>query len=213
MEEDRKCTSAFGSGPEYDDCASSFGTSNITLSTLHETLTDLAQTVTSLTHSLQSMSHTPHHVPNTSYNTATTISFSQRSSVARDTSPPRFSTSVKLRSFSPSPSSSGHSRSWSPRRQPVWDDRPLHSSTPPPSLNSRPSRLTPNHRSVMLTKNMAIKPDIEQATVIGELSTGMHFPTLIVHTSALSLGKLTHGSSVTPKLTLHLSSILEAEIL
>ena len=47
MEENRKCTSDLGGGPEYDDYASSVGTSNISLSTLLETVTDLAQTVTS----------------------------------------------------------------------------------------------------------------------------------------------------------------------
>ena len=124
MEENRKCTSGFGDGPEYNDYASSIGTSNVSLSTLHETVTDLAQTVTSLTHSLQSMPHTPDNFPNTRDNNATTTSFSQRSPVARDTSPSRSSTSVRLRSFSPSPSSSGHSRSWSPRRRPAWGDRP-----------------------------------------------------------------------------------------
>ena len=141
IEEDRKYTLAFGSGLEYDDSASSVGTSNISLSTLHETVTDLAQTTTSLTHSLQSMPHTPHHFPNTRDNNATTTSFSQRSPVARDTLPPRSSTSVRLRSLSPSLSSSGHSRSWSPRRRPVWGDRPLHSSTPAPNLSSHLSRL------------------------------------------------------------------------
>ena len=143
MEEDHKYTSAFGGGPEYDDSASSVGTSNISLSTLHETVRDLAQTVTSLTHSLQSRPHTPHHSPNTRDNNATTTSFSQHSPVARDTLPPRSSTSVILRSFSPSPSSSGQLRSWNPRRRPIWGDRPLHSSTPAPSLNSRSSRPHP----------------------------------------------------------------------
>ena len=42
MEENRKCTSGFGGEHEYDDYASSVGTSNISLSTLHETVTDLA---------------------------------------------------------------------------------------------------------------------------------------------------------------------------
>ena len=130
MEENRKCTSGFGDGPEYNDYASSIGTSNVSLSTLHDTVTDLAQTVTSLTHSLQFMPHTPHNFPNTRDNNATTTSFSQRSPVARDTSPSCSSTSVRLRSFYPSPSSSGHSRSWSPRRRPAWGDRPLQSSTP-----------------------------------------------------------------------------------
>ena len=60
---------------------------------------------------------------------------------------------------------------------------------------------------------MAIKPDIAQATAIGELSTGMHFTAPIVHTSASSLGKLTHGSSMTPTLTLRSSSTPEAGIL
>ena len=152
MKEDRKRTSTFGGGPQYDDSVSSVGTCNISLSTLHETVTDLAQTVTSLTHSLQSMSRSLHHFPNTRDNNATTTSFSQRSPVARDTSPPRSSPYVRLRSFSPSPSSSGHSRFWSPLRRPVGGDRPLHSSTPAPSLNLRPSRLYPqssichNHR-------------------------------------------------------------------
>ena len=40
---------------------------------------------------------------------------------------------------------------------------------------------------------MAIKPDIAQATAIGELPTGTHFATPTVHTSASSLGKLTQG--------------------
>ena len=39
MEENRKCSSGFGDGPEYDDYASSVGTSNVSLSTLHETVT------------------------------------------------------------------------------------------------------------------------------------------------------------------------------
>ena len=56
MEENRKCTSGFGDGPEYDDYAPSVGTSNVSLSTLHETVTDLAQTVTS--HILFSPYHT-----------------------------------------------------------------------------------------------------------------------------------------------------------
>ena len=86
MEENRKCTSGFGDGPECDDYASSVGTSNVSLSTLHDTVTDLAQTVTSLTHSFQSMPRTPHNFPNTRNNNATTTSFSQRSPVARDTS-------------------------------------------------------------------------------------------------------------------------------
>ena len=89
MKENRKCTSGFGDGPEYNDYASSIGTSNVSLSTLHDTVTDLAQTVTSLTHSLQSMPYTPHNFPNTRDNNATTTSFSQRSPVARDTSPSR----------------------------------------------------------------------------------------------------------------------------
>ena len=143
MEENRKCTSGFGDGPEYDDYASSVGTSNVSLSTLRETVTDLAQTVTSLTHSLQSMPHTQHHFPNTRDNNATTTSFPQRSPIKRDTLPPRSSTSVRLRSFSPSPSSSRHSRSWSPRRWPVWNDRLLQLSTPAPSLILRPQRLNP----------------------------------------------------------------------
>ena len=50
---------------------------------------------------------------------------------------------MRLRSFFPLPSSSGHSRCWSQRRRPVWGDCPLHSSTPAPSLNSRPSTLPP----------------------------------------------------------------------
>ena len=213
MEENRKCTLGFGDGPEYDDYASSVGTSHVSLSTLHKTLTDLAQTVTSLTHSLRSMPHTPHHFPNTRDNNAKTPSFPQRSPVERDTLPPRSSTSVRLQSFSPSPSSSGHSRSWSPRRRPVWGDRPLHLSTPALSLNSRPQRLNPNYRSVTFTENMAIKPDIAQAPAIGEQSTGMHFATPIVHTSVSSLGTLIHGSFVTPILTLHSSSTPEAGIL
>ena len=86
MEENRKCTSGFGDGPEYNDYASSIGTFNVSLSTLHDTVTDLAQTVTSLTHSLQSMPRTPHNFPNTRDNNATTTSFSQRSPVVRDTS-------------------------------------------------------------------------------------------------------------------------------
>ena len=57
MEENRKCTSGFGDGPEYNDYASSVGTSNVSLSALHETVTDLAQTVTS--HILSSPCHTP----------------------------------------------------------------------------------------------------------------------------------------------------------
>ena len=109
MEENRKCSSGFGDGPEYDDYASSVGTSNVSLSTLQETVTDLAQTVTSLTHSLQSMPHTPHHFPTTRDNNATITSFPQRSLIERDTLPPRSSTSVRFQSFSPSPSSSGYS--------------------------------------------------------------------------------------------------------
>ena len=89
------------------------------------------------------MPHTQHHFPNTRDKNATTTFFPQRSPIERDTLPPRSSTSVRLRSFSPSPSSSGHSRSWSPRRRPVWGDRSLQSSTPAPSLNSRPQRLNP----------------------------------------------------------------------
>ena len=50
---------------------------------------------------------------------------------------------MRIRSFSPSPSSSEHLRSWSPRRRPAWGDCPLQSSTPAPSLNSRPSKLHP----------------------------------------------------------------------
>ena len=209
MEENRKCTSGFGDGPEYNDYASSIGTSNVSLSTLHGTVTDLAQTVTSLTHSLQSMPHTPHNFPNTRDNNATTTSFSQRSPVARDTSPSRSSTSVRLRSFSPSPSSSGHSRSWSPLGVIA------HCNRQHPHLASILAlrNYIPNHRSVTFTENMAIKPDIAQATAIGELSTGMHFTAPIVHTSASSLGKLTHGSSMTPTLTLRSSSTPEAGIL
>ena len=89
------------------------------------------------------MPRTPHHFPNARDNNATTTSFSQRSLVERDTSPPRFSTCGRLRSFSPFPSSAGPSRFWSPQRRPVWDDSPLRSSTPAPSLNSCPSRLLP----------------------------------------------------------------------
>ena len=89
------------------------------------------------------MPHTPHHFPNTRDNKAKTTSFSQRSPVAKDTSPSRSSTSVRLQSFSSSTSGSGHSRSWSPRRRPVWGDRPLHSTTSAPSLNSRPPRPHP----------------------------------------------------------------------
>ena len=46
MEENRKCTSGFGDGPEYDNYASSVGTSNVSLSTLHETITDCNLTYT-----------------------------------------------------------------------------------------------------------------------------------------------------------------------
>ena len=125
------------------DPSVSVGTSNISLSRLHETVTDLAQIVTTLTHSLQSMPRTSHHFPNTRDNYAITTSFSQRLPVVRDTSPSRSSTSVRLPSFSSSPSSSEHLRSWTPRKRPVWDNRPLHSSTPALSLYSRPSRLHP----------------------------------------------------------------------
>ena len=58
MEEDRKCTSAFGGGPKYKDSASSIGTSNISLSTLRETVTDLAQAVTFYTFSPVHATHT-----------------------------------------------------------------------------------------------------------------------------------------------------------
>ena len=143
MEEDHECTSAVGGRPEYDDSTSSVDTSHISLSTQQETVTDLAQTVTLLTHSLQSMPHTPHHSTNTRNYNATATPFSRHPSVTRDTTPPRSSTSVRLQSFSSTPSSSGHPRSWSPRTQTAWGDRPLHSSTPAPSLNSRPSRPQP----------------------------------------------------------------------
>ena len=79
MEADRKCTLGFGGGAEYDDYASSVGTSSISLSTLHETVPDLAQTTTSFTHSLHSMPRTSHHLLNTRNNNATTTSLSQRS--------------------------------------------------------------------------------------------------------------------------------------
>ena len=46
-EKNRKCTSGFGDGPEYDDHASSVGISKVSLSTPHETVTDCHLTYTS----------------------------------------------------------------------------------------------------------------------------------------------------------------------
>ena len=206
IEEDRKCTSRFGGEPKYDDSSSSADTCNISLSTLRETVTDLAQTVTALAHSLQSMPRTPHHLPNTRDNNATTTSLSQRSPVARGSSPPRSSTSVRLQSFSPSPLSSVHLSAWSPQRRPVWGDRPLHSSTPAPSLNSRPLRLHPQSS----IHHNRWKYGDQARYCAGNCNWGFINRNAlcdpIVHTSASSLGKLTHESSVTPILTLHWSS-------